>query len=210
MKWLSCIEFLKRRSLVVSSLVLAPMLVLILGLMACVKHPVGDPERSQVCPQYTGMWLGEDAQGTATLLMLRPYDARTYLLGIFSHRDEGHAIKPLSHQDGKAWLTTLGDSTFITMEPLVWSHFAGFTEKPPYLVAKISRVEDTLRLRLVDGGKALARAAADSREFEAIVKEHQDSDSLYEDQEHVFHQVRATPRVEAILKAFRPTDFPGS
>jgi hypothetical protein len=209
MKWLQCIEFLKRKSLVVSSLVLVPMLVLILGLMACVKHPVGDPERSQVCPQYTGMWLGEDSEGTATLLMLRPYDARTYLVGIFSHRDEGSAIKPLSHHDGKAWLTTFGDSTFITMEPLVWSHFAGFTEKPPYLVAKICRVEDTLRLRLVDGGKALAQAA-DSREFEAIVKEHQDSDALYSDQEREFQQVQDTPRVEAILRAFRPTDFPES
>jgi hypothetical protein len=209
MKWSYGIELWKQKSLAVSLLALVPTLVVILGMMACVKHPVGDPERSRVVADYAGMWLGVDAEGTSTLLMLRPYDARTYLVGIFVHREDDGSIKPLHHYDGKAWLTQLGDSTFITMEPLVWSHFAGFTDKPPYLVGKICRVEHALHLRMVDGGKAPANAAADSREFEAIIKEYENSDSLYSDQRIVLQQVAATPRVESILKAFRPADFQG-
>ena len=208
MKCFHAKEFMKRNSLLCSSLVVMPMLMVVLGLMACVKHPVGDPERSQVSPEFSGMWLVEDSQGTTTLLMLRPYDERTYLAGIFSHHVVSGSVRPIRHVDGKAWLTTLGDATYITMEPLVWAHFADLTDKPPFLVGQIDRVEDVLKLRMVDGGRALVKAAADGDQLEAVLREHGDSDSVFSDELLEFRRVDASPKVEAVLRAFRPTDFP--
>ncbi len=208
MKCFHAKEFMKRNSLLCSSLVVMPMLMVVLGLMACVKHPVGDPERSQVSPEFSGMWLVEDSQGTTTLLMLRPYDERTYLAGIFSHHVVSGSVRPIRHVDGKAWLTTLGDATYITMEPLVWAHFADLTDKPPFLVGQIDRVEDVLKLRMVDGGRALVKAAADGDQLEAVLRGHGDSDSVFSDELLEFRRVDASPKVEAVLRAFRPTDFP--
>ncbi len=208
MKCFHAKEFMKRNSLLFSSLVVTPMLLVVLGLMACVKHPVGDPERSQVSPAFSGMWLVEDSQGTTTLLMLRPYDERTYLAGIFNHHVVSGSVRPIRHVDGKAWLTTLGDATYITMEPLVWAHFADLTDKPPFLVGQIERVEDVLKLRMVDGGRALVKAAADRDQLEAVLRVHGDSDSVFTDELLEFRRVDASPEVEAVLRAFRPTDFP--
>lgn len=208
MKSLSAIAFFKQHSLLCSSLAVAPMLLVILGLLACVKHPVGDPECSQVSPEFLGMWRGEDSQGVTTLLMLRPYDQRTYFAGIFSYEKADGDVAPIHQYDGKAWLTTLGDATYFTLEPLIWAHFAGFTEKPPYLVGQIRRVEDVVELRMVDGGHELVKDASDREQLEAILREHGDSDSVFADEVLRFQRVQASPELERILRTFRPKDFP--
>ncbi len=206
MKWSRISEFLRRRSLVVSLLTIAPMLAVLLGLMACVNHPVGDPERSQVDSQFVGVWQTEDAEGTKTLTFIRPYDARTYLVGAFRYLEENGAIHPDEQYDFKAWLTPLADATFITLEPLIWSHFAGITQKPPYLVAEIQRVENTLCLRFLDGQADRVREAADARELEAVIREHGDDQALYADERVVFDPMEDTSRIEAVLEAFRPAN----
>ncbi len=210
MKGFSAKAFFKRNSLLCSSLAVTPMLLVILGLMACVNHPVGDPERSRVSPEFSGMWLGEDSQGLRTLLMLRPYDQRTYLAGVFTYYEVSGRVRSDQELDGKAWLTTLGDATYITLEPLVWAHFAGLTDKPPYLVGQIQRVEDTLQLRMVDGGRALVKDAADRAQLEAILREHGDSDSVFADELLKFRRVDDPSDIEPVLRAVRPKDFPGS
>lgn len=207
MKCFHAKEFMKRNSVLCSSLIVMPMLLVVLGLMACVEHPVGDPERSQTSPEFLGMWLVEDSEGTTTLLMLRPYDERTYLAGVFSHHVVSGSVRPIRQFDGKAWLTALGDATYITIEPLVWAHYAGLTDKPPYLVGQIERVEDVLKLRMVDGGRAPVKDAADRDQLEAVLREHGDSDAVFADELLEFRRVDG-PEVEAVLRAFRPTDFP--
>lgn len=210
MKIFSAKAFFKRNSLLCSLLVVTPMLLVILGLMACVKHPVGDPERSQVSPEFLGMWVGEDSQGVTTLLMLRPYDQRTYFAGVFSYYVVSGRVTPIRQFDGKAWLTTLGDATYVTMQPLVWAHFAKLADEPPYLVGQIQRDQDTLRLRMVDGGRALVKDAADQAQLEAILREHGDSDAVFADELLEYRRVDDASYVEPVLRAFRPKDFPGS
>lgn len=203
MNWLWFADFLKRKSLLITLLTLSPILAIILGLTACVQHPVGDSERSRVDHRYVGMWLAEETDDVVTLLLLRPYDARTYLAGVFRCREEDGAVEPVDHHDYKAWLTQLGGETFVTMEPLIWAEFVGLAEKPPYLVGKIRLIDDALRLRLVDGGSEPAKSAADSGELEAVIEKHVAQDALYVDDPVVFHKMDDTSRIERILKAFQ-------
>ncbi|GEM_PF-6975516 len=206
MKWSRIREFLMRRSLVVGLLTITPMLVMLLALLACVNHPVGDPERSRMDSQFVGVWQTEDAEGTKTLAFIRPYDPRTYLIGAFSYTEKDGQIVPDQQYDFKAWLTPLADKTFITLEPLIWSHFAGITENPPYLVAEIQRVENTLRLRFVDGQAERVREADDARELEAVIREHADEEALYADDRQVFDPMKDLSHIEAVLEAFDPTN----
>jgi len=178
------------------------MIVVILGLAACVKHPVGDPERSKVDPQYSGVWLTKENESEGTLLFMRPYDSRTYVANIFNYDSEGNEIEPTERLDFKAWLTSIGDATFITMEPLSCAHFAGVSEKPPYLAGKISLVDGELHLRLVNGDKEPARSANNSSELEKVIAEHVDSESLYVDDAMAFKKTDDKALIKAVLKAF--------
>jgi hypothetical protein len=177
--------------------------VFILGLTACVKHPVGDPEKSKVDPAYSGVWVTKDANGASSLLFLRPYDARTYFVNIFSYRSN-NGVQPTERFNCKAWLTTIGGAVFLTMEPLNCDHFAGVGEKPPYLVAKLSLAEGSLHLHLVNGDHDAVKSANDSRELEAAIEKSVNSDALYGGVVTVFKKADDKALIKSVLEAFRP------
>jgi len=61
----------------------ALMLVIIpifAGLLACMPVPIGDPEKSRIDPDITGVWIMEDDGGGVAAYMFRPYDKRSWLL----------------------------------------------------------------------------------------------------------------------------------
>ena len=102
MKRSDVVEFLKTRSLLVSLLTVVPFVVLVLGLAACVKHPVGDPEKSKVDPQYVGVWSGQDKNGDRRLLILpRTMPGRTSSAS-GSIVAKGPASKPRNVRSSKA------------------------------------------------------------------------------------------------------------
>jgi hypothetical protein len=202
MRRLQPVQFLKNKSLLLSLVTVGPMIVVILGLAACVKHPVGDPEKSKVGPQYSGVWLRKESESEGTFLFMRPYDSRTYLANIFNYEAKGAEIEPTERLDFKAWLTSIGDATFVTMESLSCVHFAGLSEKPPYLVGKMSLEDGELHLRLVNGDKEPAQSANNSDELEKVIAEHVNSDSLYLDELVVFKKTDDKALIKAVLKAF--------
>ena len=121
-----CANWLKANSLWVSLLAVLPLVILSLSLTACVDHPIGDPEASKVDERYSGVWLRQDDK-EHTLLVIRPYDARTYLVNMLAYTLEmdttdpvktEEKIKPEGHQLYKAWLTPIGDVPFLTLEGL--------------------------------------------------------------------------------------------
>ncbi len=200
------IQFLKRRSLLLSLVTVAPLIVVILGLTACVEYPVGDSEKSKVDPKYSGVWVTKEDGGEDNLLFLRPYDSRTYYVNIFTYSREGDEIKPSERLDFKAWLTSIGDATFISMECLSCEHFAGVGEKPPYLVGKMDLKDGSLHLRFVNGDEEPAENANNSSELEKVIAENVDLDALYIDDEFVFEKAKDKSFVESVLEAFEPPE----
>jgi hypothetical protein len=198
------VQFLKKRSLLLSLVTVGPLIAVILGLTACVEHPVGAPEKSKVDPQYSGVWLMKEEGGEDTLLFMRPYDSRTYYANILTYSRKNDGIEPSERNDFKAWLTAIGGATFISMECLSCAHFAGVAKKPPYLVGKISLEDSSLHLRFVNGGEEPAESANNSGELEKVIAENVNSDSLYIDDEFVFKKAKDKTFIEAVLKAFEP------
>ena len=196
------IQFLKTRSLLLSAVTVVPLVIVILGLTACVKYPVGDPEKSKMDSQFVGIWLAEEADGQDSFLVMVPYDSRTYFAKIMNYRKTQEEIAATQQIDCKAWLTPIGGQTFITMEPLSGANLAGVGEKFPYLVGKIRLVDGDLHLRLVDGNKSPARDADNRGELEAAIAEHVDSESLYVDEPTVFKKTNDKPLIESVFRAF--------
>jgi len=196
-------RFLKAKSPLVTLLGVAPLVVAILSLTACVKYPVGDPEKSKVDPKLSGVWWYQQAN-SKTLLFIRPYDSRTYFVKSLSYEEENGVVRPGEQQEFKAWLTPLGGADFFTMELLDCAAFAGLnTEKPPYFVAKAELADGSLRLRLVNGEQHPAKAATSRSELEDAIVKNVGSDTLYAGQPLVFGKLEDKARIESVLNAFR-------
>lgn len=197
------VQLLKARSPLVALVTVAPLIVVILGLTACVKHPVGDSEKAKVDPAYSGVWVTKDASGEGSLLFLRPYDARTYFANIFSYRSNS-GVQPTQRFNCKAWLTTIGGAVFLTLEPLNCDHFAGVGDQPPYLVAKVSLADGSLHLHLLNGDNDAVKSASNSRELEAAIEKGVNSDALYGGEVTVFKKADDKVLIKSVLEAFRP------
>ncbi len=51
------------------------------GLLACLPVPIGDPEKSRIDPELSGMWIG--TFDDLDVALFEPYDKRTWLLTLF-------------------------------------------------------------------------------------------------------------------------------
>jgi hypothetical protein len=133
----------KRRS--VTGLLMGVLLLpVLLGVLACfgLPVPIGDPERSQVDPSMSGVWVvseEEDGSAFGGLVVLDPYDKRTWLMSMISIQEDAatDSTEPApsilesflaAARDGelkieevalfKSWLTDIGGTPFMTWEPL--------------------------------------------------------------------------------------------
>jgi hypothetical protein len=115
---------------------------LIIGLLACLPVPIGDPERSSIDDEMTGLWMKLQKGEAPAAILLEPYDKRTWLVNLFplefdyencdvsdfdriSHaevmsviREVGGSCMDYGEREAyKAWKTRLGDTWFMTWEP---------------------------------------------------------------------------------------------
>ncbi len=57
-----------------------------MGLMACLPVPIGDPEKSRIDADLSGIWY---VPGEPSIVLIEPYDKRTWIVTIFEFtRDE--------------------------------------------------------------------------------------------------------------------------
>ena len=126
-----------------SGAVLMLMIVpVIIGLLACLPVPIGNPERSRIDPEITGVWAISD-NSEAVFYVFEPFDKRTWLLtgvSLEEGEDADFGDYDLSSYDGlarlmetesvgddgatatemvmyKVWMTKLGGVWFMTWEP---------------------------------------------------------------------------------------------
>ena len=65
-----------QRSVVGLAIAIASLPVF-MSLLACLPVPIGDPEKSRIDPQFTGMWYADDA-----VVLLEPFDKRAWLMTV--------------------------------------------------------------------------------------------------------------------------------
>jgi hypothetical protein len=173
----------------------------LLALMACLKVPVGDPEKSRIDPALSGVWrVEQNGKSSESLWIIEPWDARTWIVTTLDAKDDDSADEPtdeaattprdvlaLLESNGlesidayKAWLATFGGVRFLVLEPKRPLHdLAG--EKPEFWFAfkvhkaTAERVELLLAIgKNVDEAKTTAKA-------EAILRKHARDPALYGD-----------------------------
>ena len=193
---------MKRRTRSISGAVLMLAIVpAIIGLLACMPVPIGNPERSRVDPDISGVWamLGD---GDEAFYIFEPYDKRTWLLtgvpieegseadlsdySLDSYEDLVALMKnaPVG-DDGvtatsvvmyKAWRTRLGGAWFMTWEP---KGLIGEDDFNPeyWMVLKFTKPDaDTINLHLVNGEAGVFEDVAKTRRaYERVLKKNLDN-----------------------------------
>lgn len=168
-----------RRSIYGLGLMLG-IIPIITGLLACMPVPIGNPERSKVDPDITGIWvqltIEDESDEEAGAYIFEPFDKRTWLLaGIGIQESENVSIEKydFSSYQGyeslaanetvdaehvsarkvalyKAWQTKLAGEWFFTWEQKGMSDALG--EDPEYwTVFHVTREDvNTMELKMVN------------------------------------------------------------
>lgn len=200
---------MKSRTRSISGAILMLTLIpAIVGLLACMPVPIGDPERSRIDPDITGVWAfidGSDAEFYA----FDAYDKRTWLLaGVGLEEGENadlseYDVKTPSGlrqlleretvgEEGatatstvlyKAWRTKLGGEWFMTWEGL-FPHAEEEFVPEYWFVFRIQKTdEDTLDLYMVDGEDDRFDAAKKTRRaYERVLKKNARDPELFADE----------------------------
>ncbi|MGB5335894.1 MAG: hypothetical protein WBN07_09750 [Woeseiaceae bacterium] len=187
-------------------LVIIPAIV---GLLACMPVPIGDPERSRIDPALSGAWAGSDDEDSAGIWVFEPYDKRTWLLlslgftvtedeaatgdydlpsdaglkqFIASHSVADDIVTP-QNKIGlyKVWRTRLGGEWFMTWEPK--GVFEGDDFTPEVWFAFRIRQPDANTIELTMLGDKLFKDVEETRRaFERVVKKNARNPELYTDE----------------------------
>ncbi len=193
-------------------LIIAPVIV---GLLACLPVPIGDPERSRIDSEITGVWVWLSANEQA-FYAFEPYDKRTWLLtgvpieagieadyGDYELSNYTDLTRLIENEtvgnDGatatevvmyKAWRTKLGGEWFMTWEPKGLFDEDGF--KPEVWFAfRIDRPDEkTLDLYWIKD-TLFEDVEETRRAYERVIKKNAKNEDLYS--EEPLHLVRVKP-----------------
>ncbi len=152
---------------IVLALIMIPAFI---GLLACMPVPIGDPERSKIDDDLTGVWISV-MDDEATLLIYEQYDKRTWL--VRQYEIGGRYDKPAtelsyaevmavvdtedldkeSFEVYKAWRTKLGKHWFVVWE--VMGEIPGYGSESGdekfWYVWRIEKLDaDRIRMYMVD------------------------------------------------------------
>ena len=202
-------------------LVIIPVIV---GLLACMPVPIGDPERSRIDPNITGAYVTTQGDQDA-FFVFEPYDKRTWLvtivpieegkeadLGDFdfeSYSDFAELIdkEPVVGSNGvtagkisnfKAWRTKLGGEWFMTLEPKIVFGNESFSTDT-WWVFRIDRPdENTVNLVMV-GGDLFDGVEETRRAYERVIKKNAKNVGLYSDEP--MRMVRVKPEHRDFFKS---------
>ena len=182
----------------------------IIGILACMPVPIGNPERSRIDPEISGVWVGwmldsEDA----TFYAFEPYDKRTWLLtsilleegerADFSDYDLESAddvVRLMESEsigdDGatateigifKVWRTKLGGEWFMTWEPKAVFGESNFKPEVWFVFRIVWLDANTLDLYMVGGDLSLFDGVKGNRRaFERVIKKNARNPELYVDE----------------------------
>ncbi len=192
------------------------MIPVIVGLLACMPVPVGDPERSRIDPQITGVWVLLDDRENPGFFVFEPYDKRTWLVTAVpieesddvdfgdleskSYADFAEFIdkEPVVGQDGltagkienyKVWRTKLGGQWFMTWEPKMVFAAEGFAPEAWFVFRLDLPDENTLELTMLDDD-LFDDVEETRRAYERVIKKNVRNEDLYDEDPMRFFRVK--------------------
>jgi hypothetical protein len=208
----------KSRSLSGATLALV-LIPIFAGLLACMPVPIGNPERSKVDPELSGLWTFHGDDEEIYVIMLEPYDKRTWLgimveptidyekmpaeydtdtyEGLVAAMSDGTAGNSLVTGDEvllyKIWLTKLGGERFMVWQPK--GHFEDSEFGTDYALNwHLRKTNDSrFELNFIAGDHpAIKDVMEDKKLLERAIRKHASDPELYDEETYVFTRVNSS------------------
>ena len=169
------------KNLLRSALAVTFLLPFALLIASCLPVPLGDPAASKVEDAYAGAWLWEADDDSRHLVVLRPWDGRTYYVRMIT----------LSHKPGnkkaelavmKGWLTKVKEETFLTLQDAEdLSTLPGEDEEKVYVTMKLNLVDERLLATLLDPSFPPFEVLRSPEELARLIEQHIDNPEMWVD-----------------------------
>ena len=213
----------KSRSLSGAALMLV-IIPIFAGLLACMPVPIGNPERSKVDPELSGLWVFQGDEGVVGVVLLEPYDKRTWiglmvepsvdkakipvdydvstyegLLAALGDRTNGSSL--VTAEDValfKIWLTRLGGEQFMVWQPKGFYDDGEFGADYAYNWRLRKSGDSKFELNFIDGDHPeIKDVAKDRKLLERAIRKHASDPELYDEETFVF--TRVSPSDESLF-----------
>lgn len=154
-------------------------------------------------PKYLGAWLlAGDHQDQ--LWFVHKLDARGYLLQTYTFKraDDMSAKIDDGPTTCRAWLTPIGNATFVSMEvirPTLITSPGSEDNKNRFIVARVSLENDQLSVRAVAPDFMKDKDIGTPQQFEQTIKDHLDEKAMYLDTQTFTRVKKDTPAVQELL-----------
>ncbi len=188
------------------------MLPVILATLACLPVPIGNPERSRIDPDITGIWMFP-GDGDPVFYTFEPWDKRTWLLtGVPLEEGEGAdfndydldtftGLSQLMETETvgaggatatevvmyKVWMTKLGGVWFLTWEPKGLFDDEQFAPETWYVFRVDKTDANTLSLYLISGENLFPDDLEKTRRaYERVIRKNAKNPELYDEDPMIF------------------------
>lgn len=157
--------------------------ILVGSLLGCFPHGIGDPEKSTMDPKYLGAWLmTSDRQDQ--IWFVHKLDARGYLVQTytFSRGDDMSAKLENGPTVCRAWLTPVGETTFVSMEvigPELAISPDSDASRHRFIVARVALDGQQLTVRPLAPDFFKDKAIDTPEKFEQVIKDSLDDEKMY-------------------------------
>ena len=199
-------------------LMMLTIIPVIIGLMACMEVPIGNPERSRIDPELSGLWTLQDSEGDMSgIVLLEPYDKRTWL-GIMvepyldasrasadaeidtyeglvaASKDPSSGLSAVSaDQVGlyKIWLTKLGGALFMVWQPKGVYDEGEFGAEYALNWRITKHSESSFDLDMIDLNHPAFEGVdeSDRKALERVIRKHASDSELYDEEGYAFKRV---------------------
>ena len=178
-------------------------MILLPVLTACLPVPVGNPEKSRIDPALSGAWRVASADDEQMLMVLDPFDKRTWLVTLIGLDDTGdnragqnsapqvpfnafiaHRFRVASLGVYKCWLTRIGGETFMTWESKTLSETLPDMVPEQWWVFRVRKSsDDTFYLDSFDYSIDGLDKVTTSKDAEKIIRRHVDDPGFFKEKD---------------------------
>lgn len=178
------------------------LLAALCATLGCLPTYVGDPAKSVADAKYTGFWFSS-REKSAGLWAVHKMDEHCFLVQAYNFTaDDNGAWKMDSQLTSRAWIATVGDKTYVSMElydPRMLQESGKEKLAQRYMVSAIKLDGDSLAVKPVSDTFVKNAKITTPEQFEAALKKATDADDVYIDEAMYTRLKENDPKLKQFL-----------
>jgi hypothetical protein len=157
----------------------AVAVAMMVGMVACLPVPLGDPAKAVADARYVGAWQWKEGDRNH-VTTIRSWDDRTYVVDIMMFEGELASPTPKGRLVYKGWLADVKGKTFLNLQQIEFlTGLPGEKREKYFMIAKLELSGDQLTATGLDGGYEPFKTITTTTDLEKVVGEKMDDAKMW-------------------------------